>query len=88
MEDLLESFGNSKELRIAASRALKEKVEPVECNLGQCTEAAYQVAGCGYEYGTNWGVKVSANSRNASKMTDSKSCFLNDLAIKSHIYVL
>ncbi|XP_071696827.1 cellulose synthase-like protein H1 [Rutidosis leptorrhynchoides] len=57
-EDLLKIFGQSTELRESASQILsnaKMENRPSPSNL---IEAAIRVAGCSYEYGTNWGKKV------------------------------
>ncbi|KAG2712176.1 hypothetical protein I3760_04G112500 [Carya illinoinensis] len=58
-EVLSSGFGNSKELIKSAVDALKGKTghEPY-INLQSYVEAAYQIAGCGYEYGTSWGTKI------------------------------
>ncbi|XP_042977126.1 cellulose synthase-like protein H1 isoform X2 [Carya illinoinensis] len=57
--DSIDGFGNSNELIKSAVDALKGKTghEPY-INLQSYVEAAYQIAGCGYEYGTSWGTKI------------------------------
>jgi hypothetical protein len=57
-EDILSKFGSSKELIKSAAHALKGKIDP-PANLWNSIQAAYQVAGSAYEYGTSWGTKVS-----------------------------
>lgn len=54
-EELLNTFG--KEFTKSAADALKGKAECPDM-LSKSIEAAYQVAGVGYEYGTHWGKKV------------------------------
>ncbi|KAK9924515.1 hypothetical protein M0R45_032880 [Rubus argutus] len=54
-EELLNTFG--KEFTKSAADALKGKAESPDM-LSKSIEAAYQVAGVGYEYGTHWGKKV------------------------------
>ncbi|KAL6135226.1 hypothetical protein ACLB2K_067454 [Fragaria x ananassa] len=54
-EELLDMFG--KEFTKSANDALNEKAECPDM-LTETIEAAYQVAGVGYEYGTQWGKKV------------------------------
>lgn len=59
-EALFSGFGHSKEFIKSAVDALKGKTghEPY-INLQSNVEATYQIASCGYEYGTSWGTKVS-----------------------------
>jgi hypothetical protein len=57
-EDILSKFGSSKELIKSAAYALKGKTDP-PTNLRNSIQAAYQVSGSSYEYGTSWGTKVS-----------------------------
>ena len=52
------SFGNSKDFKKAAAIALTGSTNST-MNVLKSVEAAYQVAGCDYECGTNWGSKVS-----------------------------
>lgn len=54
LEDKLLEFGSSKDLIISVAHALKGKTNP-PYHLGDCIEAAHQVASCSYEYGTSWG---------------------------------
>ncbi|XP_041007306.1 cellulose synthase-like protein H1 isoform X1 [Juglans microcarpa x Juglans regia] len=58
-EALLSGFGHSKEFIKSAVDALKGKTghEP-NINLHSYVEATYQIASCGYEYGTSWGTKM------------------------------
>ena len=61
-EKLLQTFGNSKEFAKAAANALNgNKADSTE-SLRTSVDSAYKVAGCGYEHGTSWGIKVSAPS--------------------------
>ncbi|XP_008229979.1 PREDICTED: cellulose synthase-like protein B4 [Prunus mume] len=55
--DLLKTFGNSKEFTKSVDDALQGKTEYPDM-LSKSMEAAHQVGDCGYEYGTNWGKKV------------------------------
>ncbi|XP_057955810.1 cellulose synthase-like protein H1 [Malania oleifera] len=57
---LQKMFGNSIQFIKSASQILSELDIITDCalNLSTSIEAAYQVAGCGYEYGTSWGTKV------------------------------
>ena len=55
---LLKEFGKSKEFSESATYALKGKKD-FRNNLSDSLEAAFHVAGCGYEFGTSWGTKVS-----------------------------
>ncbi|XVE72412.1 hypothetical protein DITRI_Ditri11bG0037500 [Diplodiscus trichospermus] len=55
--ELLKEFGKSKEFSESASYALKGKKD-FPRNLSDSLEAAFQVAGCSYEFGTSWGTKV------------------------------
>ncbi|GAV73787.1 Cellulose_synt domain-containing protein [Cephalotus follicularis] len=56
-QDLIMKFGKSNELIQSVSHALKGR-EDYSRDLKNSIEAAHQVAGCGYEYGTSWGTKV------------------------------
>ncbi|PQQ01311.1 cellulose synthase-like protein B4 [Prunus yedoensis var. nudiflora] len=56
--ELLKTFGNSKEFTKSADDALRGKTEYYPDMLSKSMEAAHQVGDCGYEYGTNWGKKV------------------------------
>ncbi|KAA8526525.1 hypothetical protein F0562_008272 [Nyssa sinensis] len=59
-EDLQKEFGNSKVFTKLAAQilsGLNEKTSSPHDFLSSI-EAAYHVAGCGYEYGTSWGTKV------------------------------
>ncbi|KAL5573381.1 hypothetical protein UlMin_022978 [Ulmus minor] len=56
-DELNRSFGNSKDFKKAAAIALRGSTNSTT-NVLKSVEAAYQVAGCDYECGTNWGSKV------------------------------
>ncbi|XP_057953477.1 cellulose synthase-like protein B4 [Malania oleifera] len=53
-------FGQSSKLCKSASYTLSEMGTRTECvqSLSASVKAAYQVAGCDYDYGTSWGTKV------------------------------
>lgn len=54
-----QKFGASKELMKSAACALEGRTySPNAVNIANVIEAASQVAGCGYEYGTGWGKQV------------------------------
>ncbi|XVF20994.1 hypothetical protein REPUB_Repub12eG0052500 [Reevesia pubescens] len=55
--ELLKEFGKSKEFSVSAAYALKGE-KGFGNNILESLEAAFQVAGCGYEFGTSWGTKV------------------------------
>ncbi|KAL7218916.1 hypothetical protein ACSBR2_012059 [Camellia fascicularis] len=59
-EALLKTFGRSMEFTKSAAKILSgmktSSISPN--NISSCTETAYQVAGCDYEYGSNWGREV------------------------------
>ncbi|KAK7375197.1 hypothetical protein VNO78_35890 [Psophocarpus tetragonolobus] len=56
---LIQQFGSSKEFVNSATKALDGKAYfPNDNSPSNFTEAAVQVAGCGYEYGTLWGKKI------------------------------
>ncbi|KAJ0052396.1 hypothetical protein Pint_01997 [Pistacia integerrima] len=55
--ELQRDFGISREFMKSAAHALKGKTDYYPSNLSESLEAAHQVAGCGYEYGTSWGIK-------------------------------
>ncbi|CAB4304641.1 unnamed protein product [Prunus armeniaca] len=57
-QELLKTFGNSKELTKSAADALRGETKCPSMLLKSIEAAAYQVASCEYEYGTNWGRKV------------------------------
>ncbi|KAI8012702.1 Cellulose synthase-like protein B3 [Camellia lanceoleosa] len=59
-EALLKTFGRSMEFTKSAAKILSDmKTSSISPNnISNCIEAAYQVAGCGYEYGTSWGKEV------------------------------
>lgn len=57
-KELLQVFGNSKEFVETAADALKEQSADYAEGIRKSIEAAYQVAGCGYEHGSSWGAKV------------------------------
>ncbi|KAH8489027.1 hypothetical protein H0E87_024607 [Populus deltoides] len=57
-EEQLRIFGDSKEFIRSAAYALQGKENISPKNLPNLVEAAHQVAGCGYEYGTSWGTEV------------------------------
>lgn len=48
----------SKEFIKSAADAMKGKIDYYPSNLSASLEAGHQVAGCGYEDGTSWGIKV------------------------------
>ncbi|XWS75762.1 hypothetical protein CRYUN_Cryun01aG0120000 [Craigia yunnanensis] len=54
---LLKEFGKSKEFSESVTYALKGK-KYFPNNLSDSLGAAFEVAGCGYEFGTSWGTKV------------------------------
>ncbi|KAF9688280.1 hypothetical protein SADUNF_Sadunf02G0181200 [Salix dunnii] len=54
----LKIFGKSKEFIRSAAHALQGMANTSPKLLPNLTEAANQVAGCGYEYGTSWGKEV------------------------------
>ncbi|XP_015580966.1 cellulose synthase-like protein B4 [Ricinus communis] len=56
-KELLNIFGNSMEFIKSAAQALQGKTTSPR-NLSNLVETEYQVAGCGYEYGTAWGTEV------------------------------
>ncbi|KAG6618240.1 hypothetical protein I3842_Q117700 [Carya illinoinensis] len=59
VEDIFSKIGNSKELTKSAIDALEGKTgTKPNHDLQSCIEAAYKVAGCGYECGTSWGTKL------------------------------
>ena len=58
-QELIRTFGDSKEFIRAASNALSGNKAYSGESLDKSIEAAYKVAGCGYENGTSWGKKVS-----------------------------
>ncbi|KAK3184397.1 hypothetical protein Dsin_031683 [Dipteronia sinensis] len=53
-EILVKEFGNSKEFIRSAGHALKGKTH-IPMNLSNYLDAAHQVAGSAYEYGSSWG---------------------------------
>ncbi|GMP53950.1 hypothetical protein CsSME_00019258 [Camellia sinensis var. sinensis] len=59
-EALLKTFGRSMEFTKSAAKILSgmktSSIGPN--NISSCTETAYQVAGCDYEYGSSWGREV------------------------------
>ncbi|KAK3184396.1 hypothetical protein Dsin_031682 [Dipteronia sinensis] len=55
-EILLKEFGNSKEFIKSASHALKGKTD-IRMDPSNSLDAAHQVAGSAYEYGSSWGEK-------------------------------
>ena len=58
-KELKQKFGASKELVKSAAYALEGRTHsPNDVNVSKSLEAANQVAGCGYEYGTGWGDQV------------------------------
>ncbi|KAI5565602.1 hypothetical protein BDE02_14G133100 [Populus trichocarpa] len=57
-KEQLRIFGDSKEFIRSAAHALQGKENISPKNLPNLVEAAHQVAGCGYEYGTSWGTEV------------------------------
>ena len=57
-EILVKEFGNSKEFIKSAGHALKGKTD-IRMNPSNSLDAAHQVAGPAYEYGSSWGEKVS-----------------------------
>lgn len=57
-KEQLKIFGNSKEFVRSAAHALQGKANRSPNILPNLIEAAHQVAGCGYEYGTSWGQEV------------------------------
>ncbi|XP_011007182.1 PREDICTED: cellulose synthase-like protein H1 [Populus euphratica] len=57
-KEQLRVFGNSKEFVRSAAHALQGKANTSPEILPKLIEAAHQVAGCGYEYGTSWGKEV------------------------------
>lgn len=61
-KEQLKIFGNSKEFVRSAVHALQGKANMSPKILPNLIEAAHQVAGCGYEYGTSWGKEVSVNT--------------------------
>ncbi|KAL5573383.1 hypothetical protein UlMin_022980 [Ulmus minor] len=56
--ELVKSFGKSKDFKKAAANALKGMNLSCRESVLKFDEAAFEVAGCGYEYGTSWGSKV------------------------------
>ncbi|GAB4859450.1 hypothetical protein Ancab_010918, partial [Ancistrocladus abbreviatus] len=50
-------FGNSTKFCESAAHALSGLEQKIDCcdNISSSMEAAYQVAGCNYEYGSSWG---------------------------------
>ena len=61
-ERLEKTFGNSKEFTKTAARILSGLSGVSDCpyDLSNRVEAAHQIASCSYEYGANWGTKVSS----------------------------
>ncbi|XP_061970024.1 cellulose synthase-like protein H1 isoform X1 [Populus nigra] len=57
-KEQLKIFGNSKELVRSAAHAIQGEANMSPKILPNLIEAAHQVAGCGYEYGTSWGQEV------------------------------
>ncbi|KAK7257563.1 hypothetical protein RIF29_31615 [Crotalaria pallida] len=59
-KELKQKFGNSEELVKSATLALKGRTYLAhdDTNLSNALEAASHVAGCGYEYGTDWGQQM------------------------------
>jgi hypothetical protein len=57
VEDKLLEFGSSKKLVKSVAHALQGKRDPPD-HLWDSIEAAHQVASCGYEYSTSWGIEV------------------------------
>ncbi|XP_022036311.1 cellulose synthase-like protein H1 isoform X2 [Helianthus annuus] len=59
-EDLHKVFGNSHEMRESAAQILSGSNAKIENqkSLSSLIEAAIHVAGCTYDYGTDWGKKV------------------------------
>ncbi|KAF2292238.1 hypothetical protein GH714_017923 [Hevea brasiliensis] len=57
-EELQKIFGNSTEFIKSAAQALQGKTNIPNTPSNLVEAAAYQVAGCGYEYGTGWGTEV------------------------------
>ncbi|KAF2292235.1 hypothetical protein GH714_017879 [Hevea brasiliensis] len=57
-EELQKIFGNSTEFIKSAAQALQGKTNIPNAPSNLVEAAAYQVAGCGYEYGTGWGTEV------------------------------
>ncbi|XWS30964.1 hypothetical protein CRYUN_Cryun23aG0036400 [Craigia yunnanensis] len=55
--ELLKEYGKSKEFSESVTYALKGKKD-FRNNLSDSLEAAFHVAGCGYEFGNSWGTKV------------------------------
>ncbi|GAB4859448.1 hypothetical protein Ancab_010914 [Ancistrocladus abbreviatus] len=53
-------FGNSTKFCESAAHALSGLEQKIDCcdNISSSMEAAYQVAGCNYEYGSSWGNQV------------------------------
>lgn len=56
---MLKVFGNSTEFIKSAAQALQGNTNAPK-TISNLVAAAYQVAGCGYEYGTSWGTEVIA----------------------------
>ncbi|KAF3443443.1 hypothetical protein FNV43_RR13125 [Rhamnella rubrinervis] len=59
-KELLQTFGDSKDFIETASDALNGQAShsSEKTSICESIEAAYQVAGCSYEYGSRWGSKV------------------------------
>ncbi|KAH7533078.1 hypothetical protein FEM48_Zijuj04G0092200 [Ziziphus jujuba var. spinosa] len=57
-EELVQVFGSSQEFVETAADALKEQPADHAQGIRKSIEAAYQVAGCRYEYGSSWGSKA------------------------------
>ncbi|XP_050206570.1 cellulose synthase-like protein B3 [Mercurialis annua] len=55
--ELVKLFGKSMEFKTSAAEALEEKDRGMPSNFN-LVEAANEVAGCGYEYGTAWGAEI------------------------------
>lgn len=58
-EEILSKFGSSKKLIKSAAHALEGKTNLADNLKDSIIEAAHSVTSCEYEYGTNWGTKVS-----------------------------
>ncbi|KAG8640606.1 cellulose synthase-like protein H1 isoform X4 [Manihot esculenta] len=56
-KEMLKIFGNSTEFIKSAAQALQGNTNAPK-TISNLVAAAYQVAGCGYEYGTSWGTEV------------------------------
>ncbi|KAK7404889.1 hypothetical protein VNO78_05930 [Psophocarpus tetragonolobus] len=58
-EELKQKFGASKEIMKSVADALEGRTySPNDINISNIVDVACQAAGCGYEYGTEWGKQV------------------------------